>query len=114
MYQARSSGTLKGMSAPSEWRPKPGWYTAEDGPYLREWDGYRWTGQTMPIPVPQSAQPMAPQPRKTVTKERRQTSHTFHLLLTIFTGGAWGIFVWLPLTLWHKMGPRKKVVTHYR
>lgn len=54
------------------------------------------------------------QPRKAVTKERKSTSHGLHLVLTICTAGMWGLFVWLPLTMWHKVGPRKKVVTRYR
>jgi hypothetical protein len=56
----------------------------------------------------------APMPRKAVTKERRGTSHGLHLVLTICTAGTWGLFVWLPLTLWHKFGPRRKTVTRYR
>jgi hypothetical protein len=60
-----------------------------------------------------STQP-APLPHKAVTKERRRTSHGLHLFLTIITAGMWGLFVWLPITLWHKFGPRKRVVTRYR
>lgn len=114
MYQARFGGTLTCMSMSAQ---KPGWYAATDGPYLREWDGYRWTGQTMPYPQQQrwpQQQVVVDQPRRSVTKERRHTSHTFHLIMTWCTFGLWGIFVWLPLGLWHKFGPRKKVVTHYR
>lgn len=59
-------------------------------------------------------QPDAPMPRKAVTKERKDTSHGVHLFLTICTGGAWGLFVWLPMTVWHKVGPRKRTVTKYR
>jgi hypothetical protein len=55
-----------------------------------------------------------PMPRKAIRKERKRTSHGLHLVLTIVTGGAWGLFVWLPLTLWHKVGPRRKTVTRYR
>jgi hypothetical protein len=54
------------------------------------------------------------EPYRSVRKERKQTSHTFHLLMTIITAGMWGLFVWFPLTLWHKMGPKKRVVTRYR
>lgn len=53
-------------------------------------------------------------PRRAVVKQRKDTSHLLHLVLTIFTGGLWGLCVWLPITVWHKTGPRKKVVTHYR
>lgn len=55
-----------------------------------------------------------PPPRKLVTRERKRTSHGLHLFLSIITGGAWAIFVWLPLTMWHKTGPRKRIVTKYR
>jgi len=55
-----------------------------------------------------------PLPHKAVSKERKRTSHGLHLFLTIITGGAWGLLVWLPITLWHKMGPRRKTVTRYR
>lgn len=57
---------------------------------------------------------LPPEPRRAVTKQRKSTSHTFHLIATICTGGAWGLFVWAPLTLWHRYGPRRKVVTRYR
>lgn len=51
---------------------------------------------------------------RAVTKERKDTSHTFHLLMTLLTCGFWGLLVWLPITMWHSMGPRRKVVTkHY-
>lgn len=53
-------------------------------------------------------------PRKAVSKERKRTSHGLHLVLTIVTAGMWGLLVWLPLTMWHKFGPKKKTVTHYR
>jgi hypothetical protein len=55
-----------------------------------------------------------PQPRKSVTRERKRTSHGLHLFLTIVTAGMWGLFVWIPLVMWHKFGPKKKVVTKYR
>ncbi|GJF07708.1 hypothetical protein [Pseudonocardia sp. D17] len=55
----------------------------------------------------------APGPRSTKTKHRKRTSHGLHLFLTIVTGGAWGLFVWLPLSLWHRYGPRRAVKTRY-
>jgi hypothetical protein len=54
------------------------------------------------------------QPRRSVTKVRKPTAHTFHLVMTILTCGMWGIFVWWPITWWHAAGPRRKVVTRYR
>lgn len=47
------------------------------------------------------------------TYERKKTNHTFHLIMTIITAGAWGLFVWMPLTVWHKFGPKRKVITKY-
>jgi hypothetical protein len=55
-----------------------------------------------------------PMPSKAITKTRKSTSHGLHLVLSICTGGAWALLVWLPLTMWHKMGPRRSTVTHYR
>lgn len=55
----------------------------------------------------------APMPRKAVSKERKRTSHGLHLFLTIVTLGMWGLFVWWPLTMWHKFGPRRKTTTKY-
>lgn len=49
-----------------------------------------------------------------VSKTRKSTSHTFHLIMTIITAGLWGLFVWLPIVLWHKFGPRQRTtITHY-
>ena len=47
---------------------------------------------------------------RSVEKTRRSTSHTFHLLMSLLTCGVWAILIWFPLTMWHKMGPRKKTV----
>lgn len=54
-----------------------------------------------------------PAPAKSVstTKVRKNTSHTFHLIMTFCTFGLWGLFVWLPITIWHALGPRRKVKT---
>ncbi len=54
--------------------------------------------------------PYQPYQTTATTKVRRRTSHTFHLLMTIFTCGLWAI-VWLSIVLWHKLGPRQKVRT---
>lgn len=53
-------------------------------------------------------------PTVTTYKVRRQTSHTFHLIMSILTCGIWAILVWWPLTWWHKFGPRKKITQHHR
>jgi hypothetical protein len=49
---------------------------------------------------------------RTVTKSRKQTSHGFHLVMTWLTFGLWGIMVWAPITLWHKVGPKATSVTY--
>jgi hypothetical protein len=62
-----------------------------------------------------STQPTPPaHDYRAVTKQRKDTSHLFHLIMTVLTGGLWGLLVWLPITVWHKTGPRRKVVTHYQ
>jgi hypothetical protein len=71
-------------------------------------------------PPPQPAQQIVQQvvhvgnmPTTSVTKQRKRTSHGLHLFLTIITGGAWGILVWFPLAMWHRFGPKEKVVTRH-
>lgn len=49
----------------------------------------------------------APPPRG--AKYRTPTNHTFHLLMTVLTCGMWGLFVWLPIIVWHWLGPRRRV-----
>lgn len=90
---------------------EPGWY-----PMQRDWipphppgpvtTHYQTAGQ--PAPVYQ------PAPARGVSKDRKQTNHTFHLLMTLITCGMWAMFVWLPLTIWHALGPRRKNITRYR
>jgi hypothetical protein len=71
-------------------------------------------------PPPQPAQQIVQQvvhvgntPTTSVTKQRKPTSHGMHLFLTIITGGAWGVLVWFPLAMWHRFGPKEKVVTRH-
>lgn len=95
--------------APAQWRPEQ--------PYQPQQPYYERPPQYAPVQpyAPQNVQaPAARFPSRAVTKERKKTSHGLHLVLTILTGGGWGLFVWLPLTFWHKLGPRRKVVTRYR
>jgi hypothetical protein len=72
---------------------------------------------TMPQPPIQGpAMPYPPQavPYRALTKSRTKTSHTFHLIMTLCTCSVWAWFVWIPMILWHKFGPKTKTVTHYR
>lgn len=73
-------------------------------------------GYQQPMPPPVYYQPpiAMPHPAYAVTKVRKDTSHTFHLLMTLFTCGMWAIFVWLPIIIWNSMGPRRKIKTRYR
>ncbi len=56
----------------------------------------------------------AQQPSRSVTKVRKRTSHTFHLIMSICTCGVWALLVWFPLAMWHRYGPRRREVTRYR
>ena len=71
-------------------------------------------GQAPVYPDQPHYPPPQPLPKRAVTKTRKQTSHGLYLFLTIITCGLWGLFVWFPLTLWHKFGPRRREVTKYR
>jgi hypothetical protein len=92
--------------------PPPGWYRDASGPGERWWDGYQWTGATR-LPPPPQAYTVQPRYHQTVTSVPVHTSHTFHLLMTIFTAGAWGIFVWLPMTIINSMRREKHITRSY-
>lgn len=77
----------------------PGWYRDAYGAN-RYWDGQGWTQHVAPVATYQS-QPAAP--HYMVTKTRKQTSHTFHLIMSILTCGVWAIFVWFPITIYNSM-----------
>lgn len=84
-----------------------GWYQT-DAQTERWWDGQRWGPQVRAV-----AQPQERAPRRAVTYQRKQTNHTLHLILTVLTGGLWGVLVWLPITLINGFR-REKSVTRYR
>jgi hypothetical protein len=50
-------------------------------------------------------------PNRMVTYSRNETSHTFHLIMTVLTGGLWAVVVWGPMILWNSFGPRSRSVT---
>lgn len=66
------------------------------------------------VRLPPALPPVAPYPdaRQVLieTKTPKDTSHLFHLLMTLMTGGLWMI-VWFFMTVWHKAGPRRTSVT---
>jgi hypothetical protein len=75
--------------------------------------------ENMPERIRPQVPPQAPvtvpeQQHRAVTKSRKRTSHGLHLVLTVVTFGLWGLLVWLPITLWHKFGPRAKSTTRYQ
>lgn len=51
---------------------------------------------------------------KTVTKERRETRHGLHLVLTVLTVGVWGVTGWPIAWAWNRFGPRKATTTYAR
>jgi hypothetical protein len=78
----------------------------------REWNVV--TG--LPVKRKRPDQPVVNQqmPTQSVHYEKQPMAHTMHLILTILTGGLWGLFVWLPLALAHGMSRGRKVTTKYR
>ncbi len=97
----------------------PGFYPDPYAPGVeRWWDGARWS-DTVRAAAP--AQPVVQErvvvvqqsPRRMVTKSKRHTSHTFHLIMTILTAGLWGLFVWLPMIILNGM-VREKSTTRVR
>jgi len=92
---------------PPGWTPPQGWTSPADWPAAPE--GWQWW-----TPVVPPAPAVATYPQKMVTKSRQDTSHTFHLLMSLFTCGLWAFFVWLPIIVWHAIGPKKRTVTRLR
>lgn len=56
---------------------------------------------------------MSHQPTSTVYVTRRRTNHAFHWTMTILTGGAWAVLIWLPLAIWCSMQTTRRTVTTY-
>lgn len=80
-----------------------------------EWEALRPTAPVTSAAAPESPVVVVAGPQTTTYKERKKTSHTFHLLASVCTGGLWAPVVWAPVTAWHKAGPRKKITEkhHY-
>ncbi len=96
--------------------PPPGWYLVD--PHTeRGWDGAAWGPQMRPraMVMPHAQQPMPmsmsmqqPIRGSSVTTSPVQTSHTFHLLMTVFTCGLWGL-VWLAMIIVNKLSRQRSV-----
>ncbi len=54
-----------------------------------------------------------PNGHKIVNKQRKDTRHGLHLILSIVTLGMW-VPVWFLVGLWNALGPRRKSVTRVR
>lgn len=99
--------------------PPAGWYLVD--PYSeRWWNGSGWTEHLRPALVQQQPGQVPPQTvilngpplhGRMVTTVPVRTSHTFHLLMTVFTCGLWGV-VWLAMILINKLS-RDRHITHY-
>lgn len=53
------------------------------------------------------------QPKTTVTRYRKDTAHTFHLIMTLVTMGMWLILIYGPLLIWRSLFKKKQVTTTY-
>lgn len=84
--------------------PTAGWYA--NGPGLERW----WTGSEWGQQVRAVGQVAVV--RRAVTNQPIRTSHTFHLLMTVFTCGLW-LPVWGCMAILNRLG-RRRVVTTYR
>jgi hypothetical protein len=97
--------------APWPWEPPtqpvravPGWTNWNSGP---QYDDRHQFAAAM-------AATYGPHPMDQVTKERRETRHGLHLLLTFCTFGLWALTGWPIAWAWNRFGPRRKIVTTYR
>lgn len=102
--------TLTDVTTPPPATPA-GYYPAPEGDCLRYWDGAQWTPATQPLPKADAKR--ARRAKQTVTYVPRKTNHTFHLVMTVLTGGIWGVCVWLPIGIINSMS-REKIVTKQR
>lgn len=83
------------------------------------WDLARVDAQPRPYAGPMAtnwtpATGYPPAPRMQITKDRRETRHGLHLVLSILTCGMWAVTGWPIAWAWNRFGPRRKTVTHYR
>jgi uncharacterized Tic20 family protein len=53
------------------------------------------------------------QPKTTVTRYRKDTAHTFHIIMSFVTMGGWFLLIYGPLLIWRSIFKRKEVTTTY-
>lgn len=94
---------------PEGWTPPAGWVPPSAWPEAPE--GWQWWTPTSAVAAYPPPQVVVAYPRRMVTKQKQQTSHAFHLIMSLLTCGLWAIFVWLPIIVWHAIGPRARSVT---
>jgi hypothetical protein len=95
---------------PPEYQPQPAWPQQPQPlqPPPPQYQQPPYYPPPQPVVVNVVQQNNAYAPRRAVYVQRR-INHKMHFWLTFWTGGAWGLFVWLPLAI--KGGKR---VTVYR
>ena len=85
-----------------------GWYPDEQG-LQRWWDGYQWTEHVamaqVPVPreTPRSAVPSPSYAQPIIVNSGvrfYKTSHTFHLIMSVVTLGAW-LPVWAVMAIYN-------------
>jgi hypothetical protein len=84
---------------------QPGPYPQPSPPQQRtgQYPGQDYSPQPMQpyiLQQPQINVTVAPTMHQSISAHgRKRMSHGFHLVMTILTGGLWGLLVWLPLAL---------------
>jgi hypothetical protein len=87
----------QGWTPPAGWVQPPGWPAA---PQDWQW----WTPLANFRPVRQ--------PSRYVTTQPKDTSHAFHLIMTLLTCGLW-VFIWGGMTVWNAI-TKDRAVTRIR
>lgn len=66
-----------------------------------------------PYQPPSPQQPGQPHPQSSVTKYRKRTNHTFHLIVCLCTCFAW-LPVWMCVWAWNAWGPKATATTRHQ
>lgn len=101
------------LNDPQPQPQQPKWWSMTYPEYEQERLRQQQQQQLHHAQIVEGLQNLPREVKATVTKTQKKTNHTFHLILTLLTGGAWG-FVWLGVIVWHKVGTKEKAKTTYR